>query len=84
MVKVYIILACYVLFPVLIIEGFKRWTVVKKIGTVVLAYAVGIIASLCGVFEFATPEAAASFSKLQSTIQAVKVKKCRLFFVCSI
>ena len=73
MVKVYIILACYVLFPVLIIEGFKRWTVVKKIGTVVLAYAVGIIASLCGVFEFATPEAAASFSKLQSTIMSVAV-----------
>ena len=73
MVKVYIILACYVLFPVLIIEGFKRWTVVKKIGTVVLAYAVGIIASLCGVFEFAIPEAAASFSKLQSTIMSVAV-----------
>ena len=73
MTKVYIILACYVLFPILIIEGFKRWTVVQKIGTVVLAYAVGIIASLCGVFEFATPEAAASFSKLQSTIMSVTV-----------
>ena len=73
MTKVYIILACYVLFPILIIEGFKRWTVVQKIGTVVLAYAVGIIASLCGVFEFATPEAAASFSKLQSTIMSVAV-----------
>ena len=73
MVKVYIILACYVLFPILIIEGFKRWTVVQKIGTVVLAYAVGIIASLCGVFDFATPEVAASFSKLQSTIMSVAV-----------
>ena len=73
MVKAYIILACYVLFPILIIEGFKRWTVVQKIGTVVLAYAVGIIASLCGVFEFATPEVAASFSKLQSTIMSVAV-----------
>ena len=38
MVKVYIILACYILFPLLIIEGFKRWTIVQKIGTVVLAY----------------------------------------------
>ena len=73
MTKVYIILACYVLFPILIIEGFKRWTVVQKIGTVVLAYAVGIIASLCGVFEFTTPEATASFSKLQSTIMSVAV-----------
>ena len=73
MTKVYIILACYIIFPVLIIEAFKRWTIVQKIGTVVLAYAVGIIASLCGVFNFATPEVAASFSKLQSTIMNVAV-----------
>ena len=73
MIKVYIILACYIIFPILIIEAFKRWTIVQKIGTVVLAYAVGIIASLCGVFNFATPEIAASFSKLQSTIMNVAV-----------
>ena len=73
MIKVYIILACYILFPLLIIEGFKRWKVVQKIGTVVLAYAVGIIASLCGVFHFADPAAAASFTKLQSTIMSVAV-----------
>jgi uncharacterized membrane protein len=73
MVKVYIILACYIIFPILIIEAFKRWTIVQKIGTVVLAYAVGIIASLCGVFDFATPEIAGSFSKLQSTIMSVAV-----------
>jgi uncharacterized membrane protein len=73
MIKVYIILACYIIFPILIIEAFKRWTIVQKIGTVVLAYAVGIIASLCGVFNFATPEIAASFSKLQTTIMNVAV-----------
>ena len=73
MEKVYIILACYIIFPILIIEAFKRWTIVQKIGTVVLAYAVGIIASLCGVFEFATPEVTTSFSKLQSTIMSVAV-----------
>ena len=73
MIKAYIILACYILFPLLIIEGFKRWKVVQKIGTVVLAYAVGIIASLCGVFHFADPAAAASFTKLQSTIMSVAV-----------
>lgn len=73
MTKVYIILACYVLFPLLIIEGFKRWKVVQKIGTVVLAYAVGIIASLCGVFQFPDPAVAATFSKLQSTIMNVAV-----------
>ena len=73
MVKVYIILACYIIFPILIIEAFKRWTVVQKIGTVVLAYAVGIIASLCGVFHFADPVAGAAFGKLQSTIMSVAV-----------
>ena len=73
MTKVYIILACYVLFPILIIEGFKRWTVIQKIGTVVLAYAVGIIASLCGVFEFAMPEIATSFGKMQSMMMNVAV-----------
>ena len=73
MTKVYIISACYVLFPLLIIEGFKRWTIVQKIGTVVLAYAVGIIASLSGVIQFPDPAVAASFSKLQSTIMSVTV-----------
>ena len=73
MIKVYIILACYILFPLLIIEGFKRWKAVQKIGTVVLAYAVGIIASLCGVFHFPDPAVAATFSKLQSTIMSVAV-----------
>lgn len=73
MTKVYIILACYVLVPLLIIEGFKRWTIVQKIGTVVLAYAVGIIASLCGVFHFQDPEVAVSFSKMQSMMMNVAV-----------
>ena len=73
MIKVYIILACYILFPLLIIEGFKRWKVVQKIGTVVLAYAIGIIASLCGVFHFPDPAAAATFGKLQSTIMSIAV-----------
>jgi len=73
MIKAYIILACYILFPILIIEAFKRWTIVQKIGTVVLAYAVGIIASLCGVFHFADPAIGATFSKLQSTIMNVAV-----------
>lgn len=73
MTKVYIILACYVLVPLLIIEGFKRWKWVQTLGTVVLAYAVGIIASLCGVFYFQDPEVAVSFSKMQSMMMNVAV-----------
>ena len=73
MTKVYIILACYVLVPLLIIEGFKRWKWVQTLGTVVVAYAVGIIASLCGVFHFQDPEVAVSFSKMQSMMMNVAV-----------
>lgn len=72
MAKVYIILLCYILFPILIIEGFKRWTIVQKIGTVVLAYAVGIIAALCGAFEF-DPETKITFTKMQSMMMNVAV-----------
>lgn len=74
MVRVYIILALYVIAPVLIIEAFKHWTWAQKIGTVVLAYAVGIILALSGAcsFEVGTA-AAATFGKVQSLIMSVAV-----------
>ena len=72
--RVYIVIALYILMPVLIIEGFKRWTWVQKIGTVLLAYVVGIIFALTGFVHF-EPETAelASFSKLQSLIMSISV-----------
>ena len=74
MLKVYIIIALYILVPVLIIECFKRWTWMQKIGTVVAAYAVGIIFALTGFVHFdAGTEAFTTFSKLQSTIISVAV-----------
>lgn len=74
MIRAYIIIALYVLVPVLIIECFKRWTWMQKIGTVVAAYAVGIIFALTGFVHFEPGTAAAlSFSKLQSTIMSVTV-----------
>lgn len=74
MAKVYIILAVYLLTPILIIFCFEKWATFKKIGTVLLAYAIGIILALTGAtsFEVGT-EAAAAFSKLQSTIMSVAV-----------
>lgn len=74
MIRVYIILALYVIAPVLIIEAFKHWTWAQKIGTVVLAYAVGIILALSGAcsFEVGTA-AAATFGKVQSLIMSVAV-----------
>ena len=68
MIRVYIIIALYILVPVLIIECFKRWTWMQKIGTVVAAYAVGIIFALTGFVHFEPETAAAiSFEKLRSS-----------------
>ena len=74
MFRVYLIIALYILVPVLIIECFKRWTWMQKIGTVVAAYAVGILFALTGFVHFeAGTEAALAFGKLQSTIMSVAV-----------
>jgi len=74
MIRAYILIALYILMPVIIIECFKRWTWMQKIGTVVAAYAVGILFALTGLVHFeAGTEAAVSFGKLQSTIMSVAV-----------
>ncbi|MBO4250339.1 MAG: DUF819 family protein [Paludibacteraceae bacterium] len=74
MIRAYIIIALYVLVPVLIIECFKRWKWMQKIGTVVAAYAIGILFALTGLVHFeAGTDAAVAFSKLQSTIMSVTV-----------
>lgn len=74
MIRAYIIIALYILVPVLIIECFKRWSWMHKVGTVVAAYAVGIIFALTGFVHFEPETAAAlTFSKLQSTIMSVAV-----------
>lgn len=74
MIRAYLIIALYILVPVLIIECFKRWRWMQKIGTVVAAYAIGILFALTGFVHFEVgTEAAATFSKLQSTIMSVAV-----------
>ncbi|MBR3647745.1 MAG: DUF819 family protein [Paludibacteraceae bacterium] len=74
MIRAYIIIALYILVPVVIIECFKRWTWMQKVGTVVAAYAVGIIFALTGFVHFEPgTEAFTAFSKLQSTIMSVAV-----------
>ncbi len=74
MIRVYLVIALYILVPVLIIECFKRWTWMQKIGTVVAAYAVGIIFALTGFVHFDAGTAEAlSFNKIQSTLMSVAV-----------
>lgn len=74
MFRVYLIIALYVLLPVVIIECFKRWRWAKRTGTVVMAYAIGILFSLTGFVHFDAGTAAqVTFSKLQSTLMSVTV-----------
>ena len=74
MVRVYIIIALYILVPVLIIEAFKRLKWMQKVGTVVAAYAIGILFALTGFVHFEVgTDAALTFGKLQSTIMSVAV-----------
>lgn len=74
MTRVILILSLYVLGPILIIEGFKRWTWMQKIGTVLMAYAIGIVLALSGACSF-TPDSieALTFSKIQSLIMSISV-----------
>lgn len=74
MIRVFLVLALYIVMPVLIVEGFKRWNWVQKVGTVVLAYAVGIILALTGACTFEVGSAAAAtFNKVQSMIMSIAV-----------
>ncbi|MBP5584526.1 MAG: DUF819 family protein [Bacteroidales bacterium] len=48
------VVAIYVLFPVLIAIAFQKWNWVQKVGSVIIAYAVGIVLSLSGATLFET------------------------------
>lgn len=70
----YAIILLYLIGPVLIIEGFKRWTWMQKIGTVLMAYFIGIVLALTGACHFPEgSEAALSFSKMQSLLMNIAV-----------
>ena len=61
------------LFPILIIEGYKRWGWVQKIGTVVLAYAVGIIIALSGIAPTGQEAGGELFLSVRSIIMSIAV-----------
>lgn len=58
--RISFITAIYILFPVLIAVAFQKWKWVQKVGSVIIAYAVGIVLSLSGVtlFESGSNDAA--------------------------
>lgn len=74
MIRAILILAIYLIGPVLIIESFKRWKWAQKIGTVLLAYAIGIILALTGACFFAPETAEAStFEGVRDIIMKISV-----------
>lgn len=74
MIKMYLVLAIYLLSPIVIMYCFEKWTTFRKLGTVVSAYIIGIVMALAGMVDFsADAEVAASFTKIQSTIMSIAV-----------
>lgn len=74
MIKMYLVLAIYLLSPIVIMFCFEKWTTFRKLGTVVSAYIIGIVMALAGLVDFsADAEVAASFTKIQSTIMSIAV-----------
>ncbi len=70
----YLVLAIYLLSPIVIMFCFEKWTTFRKLGTVVSAYIIGIVMALAGLVDFsADAEVAASFTKIQSTIMSIAV-----------
>lgn len=61
----------YLFFPVLIILFFQRSKIAQKVGTVMLAYFVGIVMSLSGLFPM--PNESAEMAKIQELFMNITV-----------
>jgi uncharacterized membrane protein len=71
--NVYIIVALYLIVPVAIIFLFTKYSVARKIGSVIMAYAVGIILALLGLIPTGTDPGAESLVSLQKTLMNITV-----------
>lgn len=63
----------YFIIPILIILIFNKFGWAKKIGTVIMAYAVGIIAALLGILPTGSEPGAETLESLQKTLMNVAV-----------
>ena len=70
--KVYVITLVYLLFPFLIAYAFHRYKFLQKVGTVIMAYAVGVIMALTGVMTFEGADMAVQ-SQTMKTIQTLRL-----------
>jgi len=65
-----LVTAIYLITPLLIVVGYQRYNVVRRLGTVVMAYAVGLIMSLSGFMQLSEPE---PVGKIQSALLGLSV-----------
>ena len=63
----------YFVIPVLIILIFNKYRWARSIGTVIMAYAVGIVAALIGFLPSGTDPGAEAFESMQKTLMNVTV-----------
>lgn len=71
--KLIIIAAIYLLCPILIASLFVRYKFIQKVGTVIIAYAIGIIMALTGFINFEDPVQTQKISTIQTWIMNLSV-----------
>lgn len=68
-----LILCSYFLIPVFIILAFNKFGWAKKIGTVLLAYGIGIVVALLGILPSGSEPNAEELASLQKTLMNITV-----------
>ncbi len=71
--KIEIICIVYLLAPLLIIFLFNRYKIIQQIGTVLIAYAVGVILAVFGLIPTGETPEAVSMMNLQKWIQNITI-----------
>jgi len=72
--KIAIIISIFVLTPFIIITAFRKYQLAKNIGTVIMAYAVGILFSFLFSFtDFFAEGEATSFKKITDMLMSISV-----------
>lgn len=71
--NVYIIAALYLIVPVVIVFLFTKYSIARKVGSVIMAYAVGIIMALSGAIPTGTDPGAESLASLQKILMNITV-----------
>ncbi len=71
--KIIIISLIYLFFPIIIVSIFHNFKFIQKVGTVILAYVVGIVMSLSGFMQMETPELTTQLQTVQTWIMNIMV-----------